>query len=60
MFWTTGSRAGHVALYVGNGKIASNDIETPGRISIVPATDIETKWGATYLGWSPPYFPQGG
>ncbi|WP_240351079.1 C40 family peptidase [Streptomyces olivoreticuli] len=60
MFWTTGSRAGHVALYVGDGKIASNDIETPGRISIVPATDIETKWGATYLGWSPPYFPQGG
>ncbi|MGW1076037.1 peptidase M23 [Streptomyces sp. NPDC002537] len=60
MFWTTGSRAGHVALYVGDGEIASNDIETPGHISIVPATDIETKWGATYLGWSPPYFPHAG
>ena len=30
------------------------------QISVVPATDIETKWGATYLGWSPPYFPGGG
>ncbi|MEU7107471.1 peptidase M23 [Streptomyces sp. NPDC046215] len=60
MFWDTGHRAGHVALYVGDGKIASNDIVTPGAISIVPATDIETKWNAKYLGWSPPYYPKGG
>ncbi|BFO23119.1 hypothetical protein SHKM778_95070 (plasmid) [Streptomyces sp. KM77-8] len=45
MFWSTDGRAGHVALYVGNGQIASNDIREPGRISIVPATDIESKWG---------------
>ncbi|MGW2186706.1 peptidase M23 [Streptomyces sp. NPDC001667] len=60
MFWDTGHRAGHVAIYVGDGKIASNDIVTPGEISIVPATEIETKWGAKYLGWSPPYYPNAG
>ncbi|MFJ3481690.1 NlpC/P60 family protein [Streptomyces microflavus] len=60
MYWDTGQRAGHVAIYLGNGKIASNDIERPGYIDVVPATDIETKWGATYLGWAPPYFPKGG
>lgn len=60
MYWDTGSRAGHVAVYLGEGKIASNDIREPGYISVVPATDIEKKWGATYLGWAPPYFPKGG
>ena len=42
------------------GMVASNDIEVDGQISIVPASDIETRWGATYVGWSPPYFPAGG
>ncbi|WP_058047464.1 hypothetical protein [Streptomyces roseifaciens] len=60
MFWDTGHRAGHVAIYVGDGKIASNDIGVIGEISIVPATDIETKWNSKYLGWSPPYYPNGG
>jgi hypothetical protein len=60
LFWTTGSRAGHVALYVGGGMVASNDIEVDGQISIVPASDIESRWGAKYVGWSPPYFPGGG
>ncbi|MEU1818009.1 peptidase M23 [Streptomyces roseifaciens] len=60
MFWDTGHRAGHVAIYVGDGKIASNDIGPIGEIAIVPATDIETKWNAKYLGWSPPYYPNGG
>ncbi|MFE5870624.1 peptidase M23 [Streptomyces roseifaciens] len=60
MFWDTGHRAGHVAIYVGDGKVASNDIVTPGEISVVPATDIESKWSAKYLGWSPPYYPKGG
>ncbi|MFJ2937984.1 NlpC/P60 family protein [Streptomyces sp. NPDC087219] len=60
MYWDTGQRAGHVALYLGDGKIASNDIRRRGYIDVVDATDIETVWGATYLGWSPPYFPEGG
>ncbi|MEU6467493.1 peptidase M23 [Streptomyces sp. NPDC046976] len=60
MYWETSHRAGHVAIYLGDGKIASNDVLRPGYIDIVPATDIETKWGAKYLGWAPPYFPKGG
>ncbi|MFI1890494.1 NlpC/P60 family protein [Streptomyces jumonjinensis] len=60
MYWDTGQRAGHVAIYLGNGEIASNDIRRPGYIDVVPATDVESKWGATYLGWAPPYFPKGG
>ncbi|MFF9908798.1 peptidase M23 [Streptomyces olivaceus] len=60
MYWDTGQRAGHVAVYLGDGKIASNDIRRPGYIDIVPATEIEKKWGAKYLGWAPPYFPKGG
>ncbi|MER8039409.1 peptidase M23 [Streptomyces hydrogenans] len=59
MYWDTGQRAGHVALYLGDGKIASNDIWRPGYIDVVPATEIESKWGAKYLGWAPPYFPKG-
>lgn len=60
MYWDTGQRAGHVAIYLGKGMIASNDIKRVGYIDVVPATDIETKWGATYVGWAPPYFPSGG
>ncbi|MFC8983538.1 peptidase M23 [Streptomyces sp. NPDC057411] len=60
MYWDTGQRAGHVAVYLGNGEIASNDIGRRGFIDVVPATAIEEKWGATYLGWAPPYFPKGG
>ncbi|WP_432094907.1 peptidase M23 [Streptomyces sp. bgisy100] len=60
MFWDTGSRAGHVAIYIGDGMIASNDIKRPGHIDVVDATDIESVWGATYLGWSPPYYPHAG
>jgi hypothetical protein len=59
LFWSTGRRAGHVALYLGGGLIASNDINRPGYIDVVPVTDIETRWHATYAGWSPPYFPNG-
>ena len=60
LYWQTSGRAGHVALYVGQGMIASNDIRIDGRISIVPATDIETRWGGRYIGWAPPFFPGGG
>ncbi|RKN52326.1 hypothetical protein D7231_35310 [Streptomyces klenkii] len=59
MYWETGGRAGHVALYLGDGLIASNDILRPDYIDIVDATEIETRWGATYVGWAPPYFPAG-
>lgn len=60
MYWDTGSRAGHIAVYLGNGQIASNDILRRGYIDVVDADMIEKKWGARYVGWTPPYFPRGG
>ncbi|MFI1621871.1 CHAP domain-containing protein [Streptomyces lydicus] len=61
MYWDTGKgKAGHVAIYLGHGEIASNDIKRVGYIDVVPANEIEKRWGADYQGWSPPYFPQGG
>ncbi|MBC7644320.1 MAG: C40 family peptidase [Thermoleophilia bacterium] len=60
VYWDTGKRAGHVALYLGNGMIASNDVNRQGKIDIVPMSDISKKWGAKYLGWQAPNFPAGG
>lgn len=60
LFWDTGKRAGHVALSVGAGMVATNDIDSPGRISVIPAELIEARWNARYLGWAPPYFPTAG
>jgi hypothetical protein len=59
LFWDTGHRPGHVAISLGGGLIASNDILRTGRIDIVPASAPERVWGAKYLGWTVPYFPQG-
>lgn len=59
MFWDTGRRAGHVALSLGGGQIASNDILRTGRVDVVDASAIERLWGAKYLGWTVPYFPKG-
>ncbi|MFJ2217845.1 peptidase M23 [Streptomyces sp. NPDC101062] len=60
MYWDTGHRAGHVAVYLGDGKVASNDILRPGYIDVVDAGLFETKWGARYVGWTPPVFPRAG
>lgn len=60
MYWDTGHRAGHIAVYLGGGKIASNDILRPGYIDVVDAGLIESKWGAKYIGWTPPDFPKAG
>ncbi|WP_329020475.1 peptidase M23 [Streptomyces sp. NBC_01601] len=60
MYWDTGHRAGHIAVYVGGGKVASNDILRPGYIDIVDAGLFETKWNAKYIGWTPPNFPRAG
>ncbi|MCA9345682.1 hypothetical protein KC871_03670 [Candidatus Saccharibacteria bacterium] len=43
---------GHAYTYIGNGLIASNDIEESGKYSIVSADEIEKKWGHTFYGWS--------
>lgn len=59
MYWDTGRRAGHVAISLGDGYVVSNDINAVGRISIVPASTIDQRWNARYLGWTPPYYPMG-
>ncbi|MGQ0630903.1 MAG: lytic transglycosylase domain-containing protein [Sporichthyaceae bacterium] len=59
LFWDTGQRSGHVALALGDGYVATNDIYRAGAISVVHASEIERIWGARYLGWAAPYFPEG-
>ena len=57
VYWNTGAgKAGHAALYAGNGMVYSTDIGGRGKISLVPLGDISKKWGSQYLGWSEPYF----
>ena len=60
VFWQTGGPYGHVAVYVGNGRIVSNDINdrVPGEggVYLVDFSLIESKWNATYLGWAPPIY----
>jgi hypothetical protein len=61
LFWATDGPYGHVAVYVGNGRIVSNDIgdRSPGEggVYLVDVGSIEERWGATYLGWAPPIYP---
>ncbi|MEV0792655.1 CHAP domain-containing protein [Kribbella sp. NPDC050459] len=61
LFWSTDGPYGHVAVYVGNGRIVSNDIgdRMPGEggVYLVGVEAIEQRWGATYLGWAPPVYP---
>jgi len=60
LFWDTGGPYGHVAVHIGNSQIVSNDIgdSVPGEGGVyrVPFELIESKWGATYLGWAPPIY----
>jgi hypothetical protein len=60
LFWSTSGPYGHVAVFVGDGRIVSNDISdrSPGEggVYLVEITAIESQWGATYLGWSPPVY----
>lgn len=60
VFWETGGPYGHVAVYLGDGRIVSNDIgdDVPGEggAYLVDFGVIESKWGATYLGWAPPIY----
>jgi endonuclease/exonuclease/phosphatase family metal-dependent hydrolase len=57
LFYDTGESAGHVALYLGNNKILSNDVNGNGGAYIVDASAMESgPWRLTYLGWSDPVF----
>ncbi|NHC46736.1 SGNH/GDSL hydrolase family protein [Motilibacter aurantiacus] len=59
VFWNGGS-AGHVALSAGNGMVISNDVRGAGTIALVPMSAITDGWNSPYLGWTDPYFPNGG
>ncbi|MFD9271460.1 peptidase M23 [Streptomyces goshikiensis] len=59
MYWETSNPHGHVSVYLGDGMIISSDVARPGYVDVIPASDIESKWGGRYVGWAPPYFPQG-
>jgi hypothetical protein len=57
LFYATDDEAGHVALHLGGGEVATNDIAADGRIDIVPLDDLtEGRWRLTYRGWAPPEF----
>jgi uncharacterized protein YraI len=55
VFFTTGVY-GHVALVTGTGQLASNDIHGNGTFTHTTIAEIESKWGAGYLGWTNPWF----
>ncbi|MFD0440577.1 hypothetical protein [Streptomyces chartreusis] len=65
LFYDTGSSAGHVALYLGNDQVASNDVvdDYPhqGKIAIVSRKELtDGAWRLRYRGWAEPSFPSAG
>ena len=52
LFWRTSNPAGHVATYVGNGKVVSN--MPGGRVKMVSWKLID-RWGP-YQGWAEPFY----
>ncbi|MGW0333493.1 M23 family metallopeptidase [Streptomyces sp. NPDC003011] len=58
LYYDTGEKAGHVALYLGRDQVASNDIVTNGQISIVSRKELtDGRWRLRYRGWAEPRFP---
>lgn len=48
--------AGHVAVYLGNGKVASTDVFKNDHVGIGPASAITNgPWHLQYLGWAAPW-----
>lgn len=61
LFYDTGESAGHVALYLGDDMVASNDVLSAGSIGIVHRKDItDGTWRLRYRGWAEPAFPGAG
>lgn len=52
MFWRTDHPAGHIAVYVGNGKVVTN---VPGGAVKLMDWQKINEWGP-YLGWANPYY----
>lgn len=47
-----GGRHGHVAIYVGGGKVRSTDAGGSGKMATVSIDWFLRNWGYTYLGWT--------
>lgn len=65
LFYDTGEDFGHVALYLGNDRVASNDVgdayPRQGKIAIVPRKELtDGTWRLRYRGWADPSFPSAG
>ncbi len=54
-FFSTSS-AGHVMISIGGGQFVSNDIHGNGTYTKTTIAEIESAWGAHYLGWTQPWF----
>jgi uncharacterized protein YraI len=54
-FFAGGSH-GHVAISTGDGRLISNDINGSGTYTYTTISQIESKWGQTYRGWTNPWF----
>lgn len=54
MFWHTDNPAGHVATYVGDGKVVTN--MSDGSVKAI-AWERLNEWGP-YLGWAPPFYKE--
>jgi hypothetical protein len=52
VFWYIGEH-GHVGIADGAGRFHGTDLPTTDYIGLAPLTDPETRWGATWRGWSP-------
>ncbi len=52
MFWSTSNPAGHIATYVGDGKVVTN--MPGGGLEIIDWRELN-EWGP-YLGWASPYY----
>lgn len=65
LFYKTSSIYGHIAVYLGNNLILSNDVldaksGVTGGAYITDASAMESgPWRLTYLGWSDPVFAGG-
>lgn len=54
-FFSNGG-AGHTMISIGGGQFLSNDIHGAGSYTQTTISEIKSKWGQTYLGWSQPWF----
>lgn len=48
----SGGNYGHIAIYVGNGKVRSTDVGGAGRMGTASIEWFRIHWGYSYLGWT--------